>query len=883
MNLKKLVFLFLVLFTIIHTGKATHIVGGEFNYTDLGNGNYRLSLKVYRDCFNGVPLFDDPAKVNIFNAKTGVFLGNFFIDRPAWDTLPIILNDPCLIDPPNVCVEEIEYISNVNLPATTEGYILSYVRCCRNETILNLDFPGEIGGTYYCLIPGTTTGIITNSNPVFTNFPPVVICANKPIIFDHSAIDRDGDSLVYKLCKPFEGGSQFDPSGDFPVSPPFIEVDFASPYSLQNILGGIPLVINSKTGLLSGTPNTIGQFVVGVCVSEFRNGIFIGETKRDFQFNVADCQPVVEARFEAPSPECRSNTVQFVNNSIGAQTFEWNFGDGTPLSSLSNPSHTFPDTGTYKVLLWVNKGFSCQDSIVKLVSIRKKLIKADFIFQNNVRCIYKKDSIQFFDLSVDTIGIQSWTWKFGDGKLSSEKNPKHIYNIEGTYTVILSVIGINGCSDEVSKQIKVSYAPEFSLLPSLGICGGQGNGVALPLIVEGNNLYNWTPTLGLNNPKIKNPIANPLQTTTYTVIIKTPKSGGDTCFQSTSTTVFVSDTLPIITLEDTLRFCSNPILIIPSVSFGNIFIWSSNTNFTDTLNESINNPILSLVQNVPTKKYYLKAGPSNCFSRIDSVIVILNQLNYEFEPLNYCFGDSSVAQLEINYNGNYDLFWSVNGQFLNDNGTNSIVVKRLENGLLPFKIETINPKCIYLDSIDVSVKRIIINAVVDKNLVEVGESVQLNVETTSLENLQYSWRPIDLLSNSSISNPIGVVSLPVLFYVSVTNEEGCESVDSVFVDVKKIIVNCGEESLFLPNSFSPNGDGINDKLYIRTEELFENVILRVFNRWGELVFETNDQKIGWDGRYKGFDAIGDSFAYYFEGICASKEKIVKKGNITIIR
>ncbi|MBL0288374.1 MAG: gliding motility-associated C-terminal domain-containing protein [Bacteroidetes bacterium] len=149
--------------------------------------------------------------------------------------------------------------------------------------------------------------------------------------------------------------------------------------------------------------------------------------------------------------------------------------------------------------------------------------------------------------------------------------------------------------------------------------------------------------------------------------------------------------------------------------------------------------------------------------------------------------------------------------------------------------------------------------------------------------MQYSWRPIDLLSNSSISNPIGVVSLPALFYVSVTNEEGCESVDSVFVDVKKIIVNCEEESLFLPNSFSPNGDGINDKLYIRTEELFENVILRVFNRWGELVFETNDQKIGWDGRYKGFDAIGDSFAYYFEGICASKEKIVKKGNITIIR
>jgi hypothetical protein len=129
MNLKKLVFLFLVLFTIIHTGKATHIVGGEFNYTDLGNGNYRLSLKVYRDCFNGVPLFDDPAKVNIFNAKTGVFLGNFFIDRPAWDTLPIILNDPCLIDPPNVCVEEIEYISNVNLPATPprDIFCLMYV------------------------------------------------------------------------------------------------------------------------------------------------------------------------------------------------------------------------------------------------------------------------------------------------------------------------------------------------------------------------------------------------------------------------------------------------------------------------------------------------------------------------------------------------------------------------------------------------------------------------------------------------------------------------------------------------------------------------------------------------------------------------------------
>ncbi|MBA4239321.1 MAG: hypothetical protein C0448_01245 [Sphingobacteriaceae bacterium] len=131
---------------------------------------------------------------------------------------------------------------------------------------------------------------ISNSNPVFNLFPPLFICVNQPFSFNHAATDVDGDSLVYSLYTPFDGDNAAGPlDPTFPANTAsFTPITFLPGFSTTSPLGS-PLSLNSSTGLLTGTPTIQGQFVVGVMVKEYRNGVYIGQTLRDFQFNVLNC------------------------------------------------------------------------------------------------------------------------------------------------------------------------------------------------------------------------------------------------------------------------------------------------------------------------------------------------------------------------------------------------------------------------------------------------------------------------------------------------------------------------------------------------------------------------------------------------------------------
>ncbi|MES2284803.1 MAG: PKD domain-containing protein [Bacteroidota bacterium] len=145
---------------------------------------------------------------------------------------------------------------------------------------------------------------VTNSNPVFTLLPPILVCAGQPFTFDHSAIDANGDSLVYSLYTPYDannagvaggapvpGGGAKKPTFPGGNTISFTPITWQPGYSATNPLGGTPLSLNPSTGLLSGTPPMLGQFLVGVMVKEYRNGVYLGQTIRDFQFNIVNCPP----------------------------------------------------------------------------------------------------------------------------------------------------------------------------------------------------------------------------------------------------------------------------------------------------------------------------------------------------------------------------------------------------------------------------------------------------------------------------------------------------------------------------------------------------------------------------------------------------------------
>jgi gliding motility-associated-like protein len=147
----------------------------------------------------------------------------------------------------------------------------------------------------------------------------------------------------------------------------------------------------------------------------------------------------------------------------------------------------------------------------------------------------------------------------------------------------------------------------------------------------------------------------------------------------------------------------------------------------------------------------------------------------------------------------------------------------------------------------------------------------------------FNWTPDPTLSCTDCANPIASPKFTTTYKVKVTDENGCITSRNITV-----IVLCNDKNFFIPNTFSPNNDGANDKFYPRGKGLDHIQALRIFNRWGEMVFEkrnfpANDAASGWDGTYKGKTAVIDTYIYMIDIICENATIITYKGNITLIR
>ena len=472
---------------------ATHIVGGELYYDCLGGNQYRITLKIYRDCGpNSQAPFDNPANISIFGASNQL-LTNLSINFPGATNVPFVATNPCFQAPPNVCVEEAVYQAVVTLPVSPTGLItLAYQRCCRNNSILNIVSPQNTGSTYTETVPPSSQ-IVCNSSPRFTKFPPIALCVGDSLIFDHSATDPDGDSLVYELCSTYQGA---DPNNPMPVptsNPPFDPILFQSPYSQGSpIASNPPISINPHTGLLKVYPNLQGQYVVGVCALEYRNGVLIGTHRRDFQFNVTVCLSNVHSAFQLPTNlptnnlgqivSCGNYAMTFTNQSINGTNYFWDFGVqgiNTDVSNAVNPTYTYADTGTYRIMLVANPGFFCADTAFHTLVI-KPLINAGFN-PNPPQCL-PANSFNFAGSGAYSTAAQ-FSWNFGAQATPSTATSLSVNNVRystwGDFPVSFTITD-NLCTETVRDTVTV-YGP---LTGSWNIDDGIG---CVPYTVEFHN------------------------------------------------------------------------------------------------------------------------------------------------------------------------------------------------------------------------------------------------------------------------------------------------------------------------------------------------------------------------------------------------------------
>lgn len=289
--MKKLLFIFILTFPLLLN--ATHLVGGCFELKWLGGDNYRLIVRILRDCENGQAPFDSEIAVGFFEKTTHIKKKEVILSYNASEKEVLKFTGPNCANIVNGCTEIATYTQNITLPANqfsnNGGYYLSWQRCCRNGIISNIIQPGNAAMTLYAEIP--CPKFVKNSTPHYSNSPNTLLCANNLFRYNMNFVDDDGDELRYSLIEPINGNLTWDkPSSSTATAGPYSNIVWRNGYNNQNVItGNLSLAIDSATGELTCNPNAAGVYVASIRVREFRFGVKIGEVRLELQFTVTNC------------------------------------------------------------------------------------------------------------------------------------------------------------------------------------------------------------------------------------------------------------------------------------------------------------------------------------------------------------------------------------------------------------------------------------------------------------------------------------------------------------------------------------------------------------------------------------------------------------------
>ncbi len=316
-------------------------------------------------------------------------------------------------------------------------------------------------------------------------------------------------------------------------------------------------------------------------------------------------------------------------------------------------------------------------------------------------------------------------------------------------------------------------------------------------------------------------------------------------------------------------------------SFGTAtyFVWSTDVNFSDTLNDNPMDSTIS-VSSSGLNIYYVKAGNANC-NVIDSVqVAIVDQSLSLVDEVSLCLGETPTVTV-VNQTPTivFSYTWTPSSIISGSNTGSSVTVNATTSQYLYLFAQT-TLGCDVNDSVWIDVHSLPASSVFIT--VSPNDTVPQNAYVTLTANpsgYSYQWVPAD-----QVSNPTAQVTQTQVQNAKEITLIVTDGVCSATVSKKLYTYEftCDEPYIFVPNAFSPNGDQQNDILFVRSI-VVEDLIFRVFDRWGEMVFETTDLNIGWDGYFRGKLMDPDVYDYYFKGVCVDGQEKIQKGNVTLLR
>ncbi len=540
-------------------------------------------------------------------------------------------------------------------------------------------------------------------------------------------------------------------------------------------------------------------------------------------------------------------TVSFTNNSSYSNSYLWDFGDGTT-GITSNPIHQFPSAGTYDVTLIASAGF-CIDTLTIQISIPVIPVVSAFTAQIDSCDL----TVQFQNNSQNASGF---SWDFGDTGFSQLINPVHQYTGPGNFTITLIATGICGAdTSQLTLYLPSIPDPIAQFIVQVDTCTKT-----ISLINQSQNAstYQWNFGDGFNSA-LQNPIHQYAAPGTYQIVLNAFNNCTSDSIASQLTIINVPPAISAFTYQ--VDTCNPTVSFINGSSNNLSQIWY----FGDGLSSNLDSPI----HNYSTPGVYqvMLVAFDSCttdtlLQTIDVTPLPDPQASFTYSIYN-C-GILSVAFTNTSQNAT-SYFWDF-GEGTSDTTDSPVHIFQTTGA---FQVQLIAGNTCASDTTQAEI-------IIDS--VNVVSSFFYNVDscTNTIYFINASQNAQNFLwtfgdgSSSNEMNPVHNYNFNGSFnIVLIANSGVCSDTSDLILSLDEL----NDSPLFIPNCFTPNGDGKNDEFQVLVNGNCSDFSVNIFNRWGNLIFE-GDSESAWDGTSNNTKCPEGVYCYILKGSFGHRSGIV---------
>lgn len=570
---------------------------------------------------------------------------------------------------------------------------------------------------------------------------------------------------------------------------------------------------------------------------------------------------------------CDPLTVNFIGTTNDpANKFIWDYNDGNIFETTqSRVSHTYKDLGDYLPKMILEDPQGCRVPITGKDTIHVYGVKAQFTANHKVIC--DSGSVSFKNTSVSNDQITGYRWEFGDGQTSTEKDPVHFFRTPGLHTVTLTVTTQHNCREKVSIDVpvKVMASPIVAIQSADGACVPATFTFKGQVVRNDTSALNWRWNFA-NGSTAQGQNPQPVTYTTagdFKVQLITTNSSG--C-ADTIDKIVQAHPLPALDAGPDQTICRGSNTTLQATGAAE-FIWSPANHLSCT---NCSAPLASPLESI---RYFVTGRNGFGCEAKDSIQIKVKQpfTMQAHAGDTLCKGET----LQLFASGAELYSWTPATGLDNPSSDRP---RAKPDATVEYQVIGRDDHNCFRDT---ALVRVVVypyptvNAGEDQS-VGVGNSVTLHPVISS-DTTSIKWYPPSWLSCITCPEPVATPRKTTTYTIEAVNQGGCVTKDDITLSVF-----CNNSNLFVPNTFSPNADGHNDVFYPRGKGVFSIRFFRVFNRWGDLVFEAtnvlpNDASKGWNGIHKGQLAPQDVYVYTMEIICENNTIFTEKGNVMLVR